>query len=410
MALIPITDVLSQDQDSFKVQTNGMYDHRGHNSNISVFGDLTTGSRVDDVSVKFQYNISTFDTVAAISGTGVNSHVDSKAIVSTGAGIGDASLRSKDIVRYRPGHEAYGYFTAVFSLPDANAEQHIGTFDSQEGFWVGYQGTSFGLGIRNAGVDTFTPQASWNGDQLLTGDFILNPQTMNIYKISYGWLGIAPITFEVSADNGKNWTVIHKFDYRNAQTVPSIKNPMLPVNMEAVSTSAPAAPVTIGTSSWNGGNIGGAQTGTSYVDRFFSIDAGEKTITASTPTNLLTVRNPALFEGEQNHIKSQLMLVSATTDGNQSVKIVTNRGATIGGTPSFNDVSTGNSQLQFDISGTTATGGIDSFPMYLAKADAQSIPTKDLGLFLQPGEDVTFIAESGATNTITLAIRERSFF
>ena len=410
MALIPITDILSQDQDALKAQTNGTYDHRGYNNTISVFGDAVTGERVDDVSVKFQYNISDFDTTQTVSGSGAVSWANSIATVTTGAGIGKGDLRSKDIVRYRPGHEAYAFFTSVFSTAEADTTQRAGLFDVENGFWFGYENDVFGVGHRTGGVDAFVPQTSWNGDQLLSGNFTIDPTKMNIYKISYGWLGVAPITFEVSCDNGKNWTVVHRIDLRNSQTVASVENPMFPIRIEAESTNAPSSPITVSTASWNGGNISGRKNDTAYVDRYFSIDAGTQSITANTPTNILTVRNPLTFQGKVNHVKSQLMLLSAAADGGKPIEITTYKNANVSGTPVFNDVSTNNSQLKFDIAGTTVSGGTKSFPVVLGKDSAMTINLKDMGLFLQPGDDVTFVAESTQGNDITFAIRERSFF
>ncbi len=410
MALIPITDVLSKDKNSFKVQTNGIYDHRGYNGHVSVFGDQLMARRTDDVSVKFHYNNSPYEVIEVVTGTGVVTNTSSKAKVETGAGIGKAEVYSKETVRYRPGHEAFSIFTAVYSTGEANVTQRVGCFDSEDGFYVGYEEANFGFSIRTGGVNTFIPQSSWNGDQFLTGDFVLNPQMMNIYRISYGWLGIAPITLEVSADNGENWTVAHQIDERNSQTNPSIMSPMLPIRMEVEATSAPTGSKYIECSSWNGGTIGGESTDASSVDRYFSIDAGTKSIAAATPTNILTVRNPATYKGKTNNVKSQLLFVSVTADGNKPVKITTYKNATVGGTPSFSDVSTDSSTLQFDTAGTTVSGGTASFPFTVGINEGKDLYVKDFGLFLAPGDDVTFTAESTQVNDVTFTMRERSFF
>ncbi len=410
MALIPVTDILSQDQDSFKVQVNGNYDSRGYNSSVSVFGDAVTGERVDDVSVKFQYNVSDFDTSSTVTGTGTIGWANSKASITTGAGIGSADLRSRDIVRYRPGHEAYGFFTAAFTVGETNTTQRAGLFDVDNGFWFGYNDGVFGVGYRSGAVDTHIPQNTWNGDQLLTSPFILDPTKMNIYKISYGWLGIAPIVFEVSCDNGKNWTVVHRIDLRNTQTSVSVENPMFPIRIEAQATGAHATPMEVTSASWNGGNISGRINDTAYVDRYFSIDAGIHAVVAGVASNILTVRNPATYQGKTNHVKSQLMLISAAADGGKPIQITTYKNATVGGTPAFNDVSTGNSQLQFDTVGTNFISGTKSFPFVLGKDESKTLYVGNMGLFLQPGEDVTFVAESTQDNDLIFAIRERSFF
>ena len=409
MPTIQVSDVLSKDLDSFKVQTNGIYDHRGNNSFVSAFGDLVIGRRIDDVSVKFQYGNATYDVNTTVTGTGTVTNSNSKFEVNSGAGIGSARIESNDPIRYRPGHEAFCYFTATFSAADANGFMRYGCFDDDDGFWVGYQGTAFGFATRTGGTDTFVPQTSWNGDQFLTGSFILDPTKLNIYRISYGWLGIAPIQLEVSADNGENWTVAHTVDLRNVQTAVSIENPVLPVAAEVVTTAAPGSPLEVTGASWNGGTVGGAINETSNVDRFHSIDAGTKAIPNNTLTNMLTVRNPATYNGKNNHVKSQLVFVSAVADGGKPVKVTTYKNATVGGTPVFNSVGA-SSQLQFDVAGTTVSGGTASFPFTVGKDEGIDLYLKDFGLFLAPGDDVTFAVESTQNNDFTLTMRERSFF
>jgi hypothetical protein len=153
-------------------------------------------------------------------------------------------------VSYRPAHEEYVYFSAAFTTPtSANSNQRIGLFDSNNGFFIGYNGTSFGITKRVATVDTFTNRSSWNGD-LLTGAVgskftrngtpeAINLTYSNLFRIRFAWLGSASVLFEAFSPDG-SWVVFHTLKFPNSQLNPSINSPNLPITIEVIKTSADA--------------------------------------------------------------------------------------------------------------------------------------------------------------------------
>jgi hypothetical protein len=404
---IPLSNLLNNDQTALNTGVLGLRDYADRSANFSLFGDQVGVGRIDSISTQFHYNISSYDVVTEVSGTGATSHGDNKATVSTGTGIGASRIYSKKSISHYPGHESHCIMDAVFSAPDVNTVQKIGCFNG-EGFWIGYNGTQFGVAVRNGDVDTFIPQTSWNGNQLLSGDFVLDPTKMNLYKIAYGW-GIVPTTFEVSADNGNSWVVMHTEDNRNSIVTPVINNPLLPMAIEVESTSAPASPVTVSTSTWSGGS-GITYSGNHASSRFYSLRSLGKNISAGVNTNVITVRNPSTWQGKTNRVSSQLMYLSVAVEGTQPVNLEWRRNVTLGGTPVFTPVSADSSPIEYDVAGATATGGELSWGVSVAKTGNITQNTMEYELVLPPGNDSTLVATSSSSTVVSVYLRARDLF
>ena len=62
-------------------------------------------------------------------------------------------------------------FTAIFATATSNTNQYVGIGDDNDGYFIGYQGTSFGIMRRTNGAETFTAQASFNIDMFCHYEF-----------------------------------------------------------------------------------------------------------------------------------------------------------------------------------------------------------------------------------------------
>lgn len=227
----------------------------------SIFGDTITGVKKDEVTVSFQVGISSFDSSSVVSGGGAVTSVVPQAQVASGVpAAGTAQLQSVQSVRYRPGKEGYSFFTCEFTtqvggvLGIADSNQQIGLFDDQNGIYVGFTGVDFCVAKRKEGVDTIITQSNFNRDKLdgtgysgFTADFSKN----NVFKISFGYLGAATITYEVLRQDGV-WIPFHVIEYPNSSINAHISNPVLPVTCR-VEKTAGATNVTMRTTSWSAG-------------------------------------------------------------------------------------------------------------------------------------------------------------
>ncbi|NCX93777.1 MAG: hypothetical protein EBX40_03775, partial [Gammaproteobacteria bacterium] len=172
-----------------------------------------------------------------------------------------AKAVSVQTTTYRPAHEIYSAFTAAFLNQISTSVQRIGLFDANNGFFIGFVGTTFGVTVRNGAADTFTSQGSFNVDTLLgniTSKFTRNgtPEAVNfgfsnLYRIRFAWLGSANILFEIFSPDGE-WVLFHNIRQPNTSYNPSIQSPNLPMNLEVVKSSG-ANNVSIATACWGAG-------------------------------------------------------------------------------------------------------------------------------------------------------------
>jgi len=382
----------------------------GAKADVSRYGQVVTGMRGDDVLVRFEYNNSDEDVDETVSGTGATANADAMASVSPGTGVGTAEISSLRYVTYRPGHEVYTFFTTIYAAPEASTYQRHGIFNGSNGFFFGYEGTTFGVSIRKDGSDTQTAQASWNVD-VCDGSgpsgFNLNHEALLQYKITYGWLGSAPVSFWVYGGADYDWILIHVIDQTNTSTSPTISEPSQGIKIESGRTTGTGAAMLTKTSSWGAGTIEGIHTHAGH--RVFAGNTSTSLV-AATETLMSSFRNKSTFQGRANKVAIEAVYMGAATDGNKSVLINFYRNATVtGGT--WNDVDANNSVTEVN---TTATfsGGKYEMTVPLSKVDSVSL---DLGgghihLELFPGETMTVAGLSANANDVVLSFRWEEYF
>lgn len=379
-------------------------------ADVSRYGQLVTGMRGDDVLVRFEYNNSTEDVEEAVAGTGAVANADAMASTSPGTGVGTAAISSLRFVTYRPGHEIYSFFTTLYAAPEANTYQRHGIFNGNNGFFFGYEGTTFGVSIRKDGTDTQTAQASWNVDACDgagSSGFDLNHEALLQYKITYGWLGSAPISFWIYGGVEYDWILVHVIDQTNTSTSPSVSEPSQGIKIESGRTTGTGAAILTKTSSWAAGTIEGVHTHAGH--RIFA-GAATTTLASATETLMAAFRNKSTFQGRTNKVTIEAVYMGAATDGNKSVLINFYRNATITG-GAWADVDTNNSVTEVN---TTATysGGKYEMTVPLSKVDSVSI---DLGgghihLELFPGESMVVAGLSANANEVVLSFRWEEYF
>jgi len=385
----------------------------GSQAGVTLFNELMVGTKQTDIAVQFQYNLSTEDVKSTIVDTGTTTQATNMGVVSSGTGTSaSAIMESKHSIRYRPADEAYGYFTAQWDDGGlANTVQAIGTFSADNGFFVGYNGTTFGCGYRKNTVDTHITQANFNKDTLDgngPSGFNLNTSYLNIFLIQYGWLGTAPVVFSVYGGINNGWIPFHIIDFPNTQAGTSIGNPVLPICCDVTKTSAAATSVTMKTGSWTGGAYNGSKEDNASHRRF-TVDSS-KTLSSGTLTNILTLQSPTTFQGETNRVRSALNYLSVDSDGTKPVTIRLLEGATLGGVPSYSAVDATNSVLEIDTAGTTVTGGTLKGEFHLSKAADLNESLIELDIDIHTGERVTLAAESAAASDIEGSITYKDYF
>jgi hypothetical protein len=259
------------------VDSSGRLEVTGETADNAIFGQSVASSRTSQISASFIYPIAKLNLTQAASGSGSISQSGSEGRISTGtSGTGDASIQTNTTITYKPGREVYAVFSARFTTPThANSFQRCGIYDNNDGFWFGYNGLDFGVGVRKGGVDTFTPQASFNTD-IVSGQVgslfcrlgvcePLDQAKGNVYRIRYGWLGYSATIFEVLNPDG-DWVVAHRHFSTNSSTSPVTATPNLPVRFSVDTTGADATDLVLATSCMDAGivafgGVGGFRSG-----------------------------------------------------------------------------------------------------------------------------------------------------
>jgi len=251
-------------------------------SDRSIFGSGVIADRLSQVSASFVGQLTdTFNNNIGQITSGSGSINISNSVLQVSSGTDNTStvqVFTNSTTKYYPGREIYVQFTAGFTIPtDVNSEQQAGLYDGYNGFFIGYHGTIFGLTIRNLSMDSFVPLSSCNGD-LLDGNInskftrdnvpeVLNFTFSNVYRIRFGWLGSAPILFQIMAPDGQ-WVTFHTIRQPNTSSMPGIADPNLPITFEIIKNSSDTNNIQITTSSWDAGIVDSSQSPFRIVPTF----------------------------------------------------------------------------------------------------------------------------------------------
>jgi hypothetical protein len=321
----------------------------------TMFGDGLVGERLDQISVEFQYGISQeFDVLYTPTGTSSISGADEKANLISGGGVGTTRISSYRPIQYPAGHMAYAFFTAMWENLDGTdgEEAYIGPLCNDTGFFIGYRSGEWVVGIRRDSTDYLVVTRDDMDYDIFGEDdylnFTLDPETLNIFCVTYGYLGVAPVTFWVFTDDG--WIPFHQIRSHNSRTSPHVSNPALPIGME-VSRATVGSNTTISTGSWGGGRVG-IDTGVSDRPQGY-----KRTLTipfsGNPPTLIALFRSTDLFNGKVNRVISELLLYNFTVDapanGLGTVEFEIRANPTIVTPGTWTDIDTGNSPVEYSL-------------------------------------------------------------
>lgn len=248
--------VIASDQSNINVQVNNQ-------GLVDTFGRMTVSEQSNDIDLQFfrddPNNILTVTSASGGTATGQTGYAQFATSTATTGSIKGVSL---DKTHYHSGGEMYALFTAAWlDGGQATSFQRIGLYDTNSGMFIGYENTTFGVTVRSGGVDTTVAKASWNVDTLTGGSTskftragvpeAIDLTKTNVFKIRFGWLGSAPISFEVLSPDGE-WVLFHIVRQPNLSATPSIDNPDLPMTLEITKTAG-TTNIRMNTNCWGAG-------------------------------------------------------------------------------------------------------------------------------------------------------------
>jgi hypothetical protein len=387
-------------------------------SNLSAFGTLETAELTPLIQMDFVYGLNTQLSISSILTTGTVDTSVGRLRLQTGTDATGLSLfYTRRPARYRAGQGITARFTPIFTTGVADSEQEwgmgnvVGT-QTNDAYAFKMTGTSFGIVHENAGIVSFIPQASWNGDKCdgsAGTSFIYNPTLGTPAQIKYPYLGFGNIEFFLQNPNDGRWILVHVIKYANTTNSTQLSNPSL--NFYGRFANAGNTTNLIGYCGSVGIFLSGMR---SFIGNpKWAADRARTGVTTEVP--LLSIRNATTFNGVVNRGLIRLNQISATgTSGANVFRF--KLGATVGGTPVFTPIngstanngltiSAGNSIASFDIAATTYNAGTGTYIYNLScGTNALIADLTPNDLFVAPGETlyITGFSTNGSTQGVSV--------
>lgn len=386
---------VSKDNPSHSTPT----DHSGRVGLMSVFGDQITAKRIAQVSGQFKYGVPSTGAKSNIVSTGSINVVDSLLVVSTGtASDGAASVANRRAIRYVPGYDTFCNWTSIFTgtfdsetgvtTGIADSFQRAGLYDDNDGFFIGFEGETFGFTRRRLGVDYFTPidLAAYKDVE----GYGLDLTKGNIFRLNYGYLGFATVIVDVLEPAG-NWANLFKLEYPNLSDETHITQTFLEPRFEVANTGN-TTDIISKTGSFNAGIIDGG--GNTPSTRSFA-DASQFSL-AGGNADVIAYRVKSTYNGFENKVPSLFTWLSAAVEGNKpfSIYLTINPSELTAGT--WTDRSP-DSTMEFSTNTTWDTDGELLLPFSLAKDGEIDVIIKDLGIELLPTDVIVIRVVTSST-------------
>lgn len=249
---LPVVMASDQSPIDLKIKNAGMVD---------TFGKLKVSHSHNDIDVQFYRDDPNNTLTVTSAGGGTATQQSGYAQFSTSTGTtGSVTGVTLDKTHYHSGGEIYAMFAAAFlNGGQATSVQRIGLFDTNEGFYLGFENTTFGVTVRTGAANTFV--SSFNGDLLdggVSSKFTrggvpeaIDFTKLNVFRIRFGWLGAAAVKFEVMSPDDE-WVTFHTIRQPNLAATPHIANADLPMTLQLTKTAG-TTNIQVNTTCWGAG-------------------------------------------------------------------------------------------------------------------------------------------------------------
>lgn len=259
----------------------------------------------------------------------------------------------------------------------------------------------------NTNEEIWTYQSNWNKDVMDGSSNLNNPsgvlldQTkLNVYQISYQYLGAGAIDFFIEDQTSGVLINVHQIKYTNQNIKPSLSNPNMPLGF-SVANLGNTSNITMKSASMASFNHG-------IITRFRNPWSYSNNVTSlgTTNTNVITIRNCALFHGFINQRELLPVKINIANDSAKNAIIEVSLNPIISGEKNFNYIDENNSSSVYDISGTTISNGNILLSLAIGKTESLSLDIQFLNLKIERKEELSISARlvSGSNGEITASI------
>lgn len=367
------------------------------------------------VQANFLYNINADIVSTTLATSGTVSYATGCAAVSTAAlASSSAIMATRRYVSCGVGRAVRVVASCAFATGTANSTQICGMGSVDNGVFFGFNGTAFGVLVRNATVDTWTAASAFNTDKLDgTGPsgFTLDATKGNVYVIVIDGTGFGTITFGVASTPTTSTTdfiVAHRIAFGNSSTATGLRVPYGPLMAQAINTSNTSA-LTIRVA----GLAAFADGPSSHIlGRPRSVEQSS-TISTTSYVPVMSLFNKTTYQSINNYSSAVLQSISIASDGTKgSVIIQIYDSPTLTGA-SYADISADTSACQMDTAATSVTVG-SSAALYSTCINCTTSAMFDLTPYdirISPGQWITIAARCSASSvsnglSVSLVMKE----
>jgi len=310
------------------------------------------------------------------------------------------------VFAYQPGKSLLIMNTFAMNTPKANLRQRVGYFSSQNGVFFENDGTTNYLVLRSyttgAVVETRVAQSNWNVDKFDGGGYSAQGKTgehtsgidvtkTNIFWIDVEWLGVGDVRCGFVVDG--LMIPAHIFHNDNLRNTTYMTTACLPCRYEIENTGTTTSNSTLKqicttVISEGGYSLVGKQTAV-----ITPLGTPKDIPTAGTFVPMISIRlRPDKLDAIV--IPEEVVLLGLTNNTKYVYKVV------VGGTLDANAswVNVGTTAVQYDISATGYTGGVDAAGGYLVVSSGAGASPIRVGSNLFENQ----LQRNSFTNTATI--------
>jgi hypothetical protein len=259
---------------------------------------------------------------------------------------------------------------------------------------------------QTAGVlktDAHVAQSSWNVTTTPFAGF--DPTQLNVYRIQFGYLGVANIDFFIYNPETGEYVLVHRIKWANTNSTTHVGSPNFKIGWTAASLGSSGTNLTV-----EGASAELAIQGDEVLrNDTHAVEASKASVTTAA-TNVLTLKNRVVFGNRFNLGKVKPLRLSVDNDHTKGLIVEIYKNATIGGTTNFQLIDEFNSVSSYDSAGTTVTGGkfLDGFT--IGGGESNSISLKDITPDFEPEDTLTVacrtVSQTATTTTVILTWQE----
>ncbi len=239
-------------------------------------------------------------------------------------------------------------------------------------------------------------QANWNVSSSPFDGF--DPTKINIYKIQFGYLGVANINFSIYNPSTGEWVLVHRQKWANDYNTTHISDPNFKIGWTAASLGATGTNLTV-----EGASASLMLEGDELLENDTHAHEAVKTSIGTTLTNLLTIKPRVIFNDRYNLGKIKPLRLSVDNDHTKGIIVELYKSATVSGTLNYQYDGEFTTVAVVDEAGTTVSGGtfVDGFTV--GSNLSEDVDLKEIVPRLLPGETLTVAVKttSGTASNTT---------